>query len=510
MAIYPTGKSIPGIEGYTIEYITQTHPLYRQYIQRWNYLGDAYQGGFDYFMGRYLEPYYYESEADYLQRLKQTALDNHVRSVVGIYNSFLFRKEPSRRLGNLEQDPSVDFFLQDADFEGRSFNQFIRDVATFSMVYGNVWLAVDKPQSNAFTRADELNQGVRPYITMFTPENVLDWDYTREDSGLYRLTYVKVKEETQKDYNIIREYHTDVTRAYLIDDEDKTSFKMISETPNTTGVLPIFPVYAQRGNRRGVGVSLVADIADVQRQVYEEYNELTQIERLTNHPSLVKTPDVQASAGAGAIIEVPTETPEGLKPYLLQPDGASIESILSSINQKIEAIDRMACLGGIRSVESRRLSGIGLQTEFQMLNARLADIALNLEHCEEQIWSQYARLQGTTFDGEVHYPRSFSIQDKIVEVQTLKTAKDANIQNSMFNAKLDKMIMKTIIDDDDKFEEMMNEQATTDSLVHTPITTLDDMIIHLREMIEQGYSNEQILQLHPELGILFTPQNPQE
>ena len=46
---------------------------------------------------------------------------------------------------------------------------------------------------------------------------------------------------------------------------------------------------------------------------------MEQLIRLTNHPSLVKTPSVNASAGAGAVIEMPDELEPNLKPYLLQP-----------------------------------------------------------------------------------------------------------------------------------------------------------------------------------------------
>jgi len=503
MARYTAGKSVPGIVGYNLEYVTQTHPLYNLYLPRWSYLGDAYIGGYDFYLGKYLEPYYYESTDDYMKRLRQVALDNHVRSVVGIYSSFLYRKEPIRRLANIENDPQLRNFMMDADLDGRSFAQFMRDVAVFAMVYGNVWVAVDKPLSNAYTRADELQQGVRPYIQMFTPDNVMDWEYERTASGLYRLTYVKVKEETQKDFTIIREYTTDSIRAYRIDRDSTDDPVLIMDEPNQIGMVPICPVYGQRGNKRGIGVSLVNDIADVQRSIYEEYSEIEQIIRLTNHPALVKTRGTDASAGAGAIIQMEDGLDAGLKPYLLQPDGASIEAVLQSISKKVESIDRMASLGGIRSVESRRLSGIGLQTEFQLLNSRLSDIALNLEHAEEMIWRLYALYQGTTFNGEIEYPRSFSIQDKANEITMLKQAKDSNITNATINQHIDKMILETIVEDEAMVSEILQTPPSMDVIAHTPVQNVDDLVQHFREMVEQGYTDEQIKQLHPELARLF-------
>ena len=46
----------------------------------------------------------------------------------------------------------------------------------WASVYGHVWVMLDKPKSTAGTKAEELAQDIRPYVTMFTPENVLDWN----------------------------------------------------------------------------------------------------------------------------------------------------------------------------------------------------------------------------------------------------------------------------------------------------------------------------------------------
>jgi len=521
MAINYPGKALPGILEYDLEYIQKTHPLYKMYLPRWTYLGDAYTGGYDHFLGKYLEPYYYESTDDYMKRLRQVALDNHCRSVIGIYNSFLYRKSPKRNLGMLENLPAIEQFYQDADLDGRSFDQFMRDVATYAMVYGVVWVAIDKPVSNAYTRADELAQGIRPYATMFTPENVLDWNYERTESGLYRLNYVKLKEETQKEYTVIREYTLDTIRAFKVGADKSNDVELIQEQPNEIGMIPICPVYAQRGNKRGIGISLVNDIADIQRSIYEEYSEIEQIIRLTNHPALVKTAGTDASAGAGAIIQVEDGIDPNLRPYLLQPNGASIDSVLKSISQKVESIDRMASLGGIRSVESRRLSGVGLQTEFQMLNARLADIALNLEHAEEMIWRQFAMYMGMAFDGEINYPRSFSIQDKANDINMLKLAKDSNISDPYILKEIDEKIFETLFEEDYETHRMAEESAPYEENMmetqmmetqpqaqeHSPVTSPEQLITHFRQMIEEGYSNEEINQLHPELARLFSGSN---
>jgi hypothetical protein len=498
-------RILKGDSRLNVDLILDAHDAYKFYYNRWQFLGDSYQGGYDYFMGKYLEPYYYEGREDYEKRLRQIGLDNHVKSITDLYNSFLFRKDIKRDYGSIDNDPGLTPFLADADLDGRTFLAFLRDISTYAMVYGNVWCIVDKPQSQALTRADELNQGIRPYVSLFTPDNVLDWEYERKANGIYELTYLKVKEEVLKDKQYIREYTPDEINVYKIDSSDNKG-DLVETFPNTLGKVPAVCVYAQRSNIRGIGISAIGDIADVQKEMYEFGSEIEQIIRLTNHPSLVKTADTEASAGAGSIIQLPQNMDPGLKPYLLQPNGASIDAVLNAIQKKTESIDRMASLAGIRSIESRRLSGVALTSEFQTLNSKLSGFAMNLEHAEEQIWRLWASYQGKSWDGLVEYPRSFSIQDKANDVTMLKMAKEANISDPNINTEIDRRIYETITEE--YYEDMQNyaaplSEGMTNAEQHPPLGDVDTLVAHMRNMVEEGYTDEQIKQLHPELAALF-------
>jgi hypothetical protein len=219
----------------------------------------------------------------------------------------------------------------------------------------------------------------------------------------------------------------------------------------------------------------------VQKEIFEFSSEIEQIIRLTNHPSLVKTADVEAAAGAGAIIQMPQNMDPNLKPYLLQPNGSSIESVLNAIQKKVDSIDRMASLGGIRSIESRRMSGIGLQTEFQLLNAKLSDLAMNLEFAEEQIWRLWSRYQGQVWNGHIEYSRTFSVQDKANDIAMLKMAKDSNIENPAIKAEIDKMIYEIIKGEpyDESLEIEQEEESVTaiaepTAIIAAPVAEADD------------------------------------
>lgn len=449
----------------------ETHPQWRHNIQRWKFLIDSYHGGQDYRDGKYLTAYQMESQEDYETRLDSTPYDNHVKAVVAIYNSFLFREEPMREWGSIDNDPALEDFLKDADLDGRSFSAVMRDISTYASVYGHTWVILDKPPSNAFTRAEEMAQGIRPYISIVTPENVLDWRFERQLSGIYTLTYLKVYEGYQDGMETFRIYKTDSVEVWEMGD-DEPKIKMIM--PNELGRIPAVCVYGQRSHTKGIGVSIVGDVADMSRSIYNELSEVEQLGRLANHPSLVKTASTQAAAGAGAIIQMPEDLQPELKPYLLQPDGGSIEGFLESIKSKVESIDRMAHMGGIRSIESRRLSGVALATEFQLLNARLAEAGDNLEHAEEQIWRLYAQWQGMIWDGEVKYPDSFNIQDKFNDMNMLKTAKDSAPKANVLHKVIEKEMLKLLVDEDDyeEYEDKLEQE-------YSMMITMDEFKPHI-------------------------------
>ena len=508
---------------YRVEYYGITvNKYWKDNIARWLYYSDSYHGGNEYREGRYLTKYFLESTEEYENRIKQTPLDNHCKSVIETYNSFLFRNPPKRTYGSITNDPGLDAFFQDADYEGRTFDAFMRDVSTQSSIYGHVWVMVDKPNTQVATRAEELEQQIRPYLVMFTPENVVDWKYTRRPSGVYELSMIRIFEGGDDKYGYYREITPESNTLYRqqggLTGESKE--EIVEQVPNQIGKVPCVPVYAQRSKEKGVGISDISDIADMQRSIYNELSELEQIVRISNHPSLVKTSDTQAAAGAGAIIDLPNDLDSNLKPYLLEPSGSGIDNILSSLESKANAVNRMANLGGTRSTATRTMSGVALETEFQILNARLSEKADLLELAEEQIWRLWSMWQGKVWDGTIDYPDSFNIHDKANTIALLKQAKETKPENMELLKEIDHMLADALVKDDDRLAEIKEQQQDTPVMLdtmkqmvaqgeaqHPPMTNPADMIAHMRKMVEQGYTDAQIMELHPEISGFFNNQN---
>lgn len=494
---------------YDTQMMERVHPGHQTQYQRWRFLLDSYMGGFYFRKNDYLTRYVYESESEYDNRKQETPLDNHCKNIIHTYSSFLFREAPYREMGSLERDPNLPAFMQDADLDGRNFNNFMRDACVMASIYGTAWICVDKPETQTTTRAQELEQQIRPYVSLISPINVVDWDYERRPNGAYELVYAKVFErhisETEALYRIYTKETIDVVSYDKGSNSEPT--RIISSTPNALGIVPLVVLYNTRSWQRGIGVSDIEDIADQQLKIFNLNSELIQLARISNHPSLVKTEMVKASAGAGAIITVPENTPEGLKPYLLQPDSDNIDGLLDSIEKTVETIDKLAHLGGIRSTATRSQSGVALQSEFQLLQAKLTEKASGLQLAEEQIWRLWALWQDTSFDGIIEYTNTYNMRDKTAEIEQIKLAKDSGINNSLLLQALDNQLAEILLDDEELIEEITNYEDNDDviggEINHDPVEGVADLLNHLREMIAEGYSDAEIIELHPELEELF-------
>lgn len=433
----------------TAQDLLSTHPSYDHNRENWQFLFDSYVGGRQYKDGGYLTRYVYETSQQYSQRVAETPVDNHTAAIVDIYNSFLFAEPPVRDFGSLANNLAVDAILEDADYDDRSFDDFMSEADRISAVYGSCWIIIDKPAVDAATRAEEQSQGIRPYLSMFNPLAVLDWKYTRRANGTYELTYLKLLESVDSGEAVVKIFTPEYIVTFIVDQDNNTA-TVESEQDNGLGYIPAVCLYDTRSNIKGIGMSAVEGVADLQRSIFNQNSEIAQLIRLSNHPSLVKTNEVAASAGAGAIITMPDNMDPGLKPYMLQPNAGSLDAIRANIQDSVDAINRMANVGSIRVLETRTMSGVALDTEFKLLGARLAKKANQLQLAEEQIWQIIAHWLGTEWDGIIDYPNSYNTRDTMNELNTFKVAQEVLPGNSGLQQVIKRRVAELLSDDNNE------------------------------------------------------------
>lgn len=407
----------------SLENLNNKHPLYKQKSARWHFLYASYVGGNTYREGAYLRKYWGEDNAPfdaYSARLDVTPLDNHVKTTVDIYRSYLWRNQPKRNFGNMFGNPFIDGFLHDADFNGQGIDSFMKTALDWAMVLGHVWINIDRPAVEAQSAAEEMELGIRAYASMYTPQMVPDWKWEKSPNGQKFISYLKVYEMVSSDMHIIKEWYPDrVVRTVVKVDKLGEYDSVIEQTevPNALGKVPFICMAPQRSPVNGIGDSILDDVADVQRSIYNKLSELEQTIRMSGHPSLVKTSDTKAVAGAGGIITIPDDLDPGLYPQLLQPSG-SVAAILDAIEHDVTTINGMTHLGAIRAIKGSTMSGVALQTERELLNSKLSDLADITEETELKIWALWFEWMeiGRDDDFKIEYYKSFDIKDPAYEI----------------------------------------------------------------------------------------------
>ena len=419
----------------------------------WQFLLESYMGGREYQLGQHLTKYTNESAGEYAARLSATHLENHCKSVISTYISFLFREQPNRDYGSIEYDVMLDSFLEDADLDGRSLDAFMKEVAVWSSVFGHVWIMCVKPNIGALTKGDELQADVRPYLSMITPLVVTDWKWNRLPNGRYNLSYLKYIEDVNDTVGTIKEWYADEIHTWVVDNDKKQILEHMIE-PNPLGEIPAVCAYNNKSPVRGIGQSDITDIARAQKTIYNLTSEMEQSIRINGHPALVKTAGTEASAGAGAIIQMEDNLDAGLKPYMLSVS-TDVSSIFTAITHITDVIDKLANTGSIRSTESRKMSGVAQQQEFELLNARLSEKADNLQLVEEQIWQWYSYYQGYQWNGKIEYPGSFNVRDTSMEIDQLLKVKSAATDPRIYDI-IDHELLELLGEDPNMLKEEVN------------------------------------------------------
>lgn len=443
--------------------LENTHPLYEANLGRWNYFRASYLGGFDYRNASLsmLRPYLFEDDApgnQYHNRLEYTALDNMTKLTVDTYRSFLFRSTPLRTFGNLADDITVNRFLEDVDFSGKDLDDFMKEANDMATVYGNVWILCTKGNSEGIiTREQEIQANVRPYLKLFTPENVTDWAYETQPNGSEKLVYVKTKEWMGPDQYKIIEWESDIITCYYVYEEEITK---VDEYVNAIGEVPFVVHYANPTATKGVGHSDIADVAKAQQAVFNLLSEAEQSIRISGHPTLVKTQDVSAMAGAGSVMNMDNTMDPSLRPYLLEPSGSNVDSIVSMINIHIENFLRSTHLGAIMAAKGLSVkSGVALATEFEMLNTRLADKSAKMEATEWNIWRLFFKWndQQPDLDFNIEYTKSFDLRDDHADLRLLGESLTMGISSPTFIKEVQKQIAKIVVGNGDALDDIFTE-----------------------------------------------------
>lgn len=444
----------------TKEELEKTHPYHRAWIGEWSFFIRSYFGGKFYRDGNYLLQHPFESSANYGRRKEIAYYYNYCAPIVDIFVSHLFRKPAKRDYGSMKDSPLFNSFLKDADLEGSTFGQFMRDCQRFAGIYGRVSIVVDKPRLGVSTLAEAVEKDIYPYASLVTPENLLDWSFSRLASGKPVLDMVKIR-EAENTYRIWRKEDWEVWEA----EPDKNEARLLSSGGHGLGVVPVVTLYNKKTGVRMLGTSDIQDIADINKNVYYLCSDAKEIIENTAFPMLAVPyekagPDEAKEIGPRNILQFDPAEP-GARPYWLEAPHSSLTEIREWVKQDIAEVFRIAKMGGVKATEdfSQPRSGVALELEYQQLHAALSEKADNVEQAEREVLTLWAAWEGKSFDGTVDYPDDFSVRELDRDIEQAFRALESKIQSATFKKELQKKIASSVLPklDDSVKEEISRE-----------------------------------------------------
>ncbi len=453
--------------------LEEVHRLYRANCAEWEFFRTAYLGGREWEEASLLYRYLNETAPQLAERLRQTPMENHCKSVVHTYSGFIWRVPPKRSFGALEGNRAALALNVNADKEGGSLNEFMKEVQLWASVFGCVWVVMDKPAVRGATKGDEISRDIRPYLKLYFPLHVLDWRFEESGSGCYELVFLKVRERVDGTNGshgsngegwVYRVWTRERVEVWRVDGSNDEAV-LVSEGVNEVGVVPAVVHYNTKPLERGVAVSDLQDVARMQRSMYNDMSELAQMVRGSNHKTLVKNKGDDASTGAGGVIVMHEDTVPEKRPYLLQADAEALLGLLQAIEMKVEMINRMAHLTPVRTYRSAVASGVAIETEFQILNTLLAEKAAQLAVTESQLFRIFCRWEGVDFDRAnvvVTYPQRFELRDRRADLDFLVRAKEVTekIGSPTLQREIERQLARVVLERDDVLEVVEGELAS--------------------------------------------------
>lgn len=193
-----------------------------------------------------------ESDDRYVGRISRSDLYNRFRLTV----EHLVGKPLSRPIGIREDNPAeIERWAENIDLTGRNLTVFAQEVFRDAWITGISYVLADYPVvegGQSRTRADDIREGLRPYLTHIRPEQVIGWR-TERANGREVLTQLRITEESVEPEGefgerLVRRVRVLYPERHQVWEEDaeRNEYVLVDERPVSLGLIPLVPIYTGR------------------------------------------------------------------------------------------------------------------------------------------------------------------------------------------------------------------------------------------------------------------------
>ena len=427
--------------------VENPHPVFQRNIRYWNFLLESYEGGADYTQafikddsktsggvisvkvnGKALRSnnnsnlfaHPKEREEDYKKRIDMSYYYNFCAPVIETYTNHLFKQDVNVDFANIEK--IVRERENNIDRKGSSINEYRKQVAESMQIFGHTFTLVDSPTSDLtiLNLKDKMDAGMFPYFVNIQPQNVLNWALDKFGNAYWVLVMEQEDANSDplmfdKNKRTSRNFRLWTREEWILFSSD---YEEIERGIHGLGVVPISCAYDRKSKKEEafLGISFIADISFIARDIYNSCSELKQILRDQTFSILAiqgdarDYPSIEVATNKGLLVPKDSHMPQ----YITPPPGPA-DTLMRHIDAQVSKIFQMAKLeGGSASFSGQtavQQSGVSKAWDFNQTNSALTSKSTSMEDAELRAWQMFAKWEGTEFDGTIEYPDEFSVND---------------------------------------------------------------------------------------------------
>jgi hypothetical protein len=413
-----------------------------------------------------------ESNKNFLRRLSEGYGPNYSEAIINIFDYYMLQSEISRKFGKLAKFELWEIFQKDSDYYRTDYNIFLNQARKKASIFGHMGIMVDMPIVKTDTQKESIERKVYPYLSLYSPLDILDWIIERDYLGRPELVALKLKEWD----GVYKVWEKDSWRSYIIGKKGKA--QLLETGKNRLGEIPFVWLF-NADKTHYIGESDLKNIANIDVSMYNNCMQIEEIIDLAAFPMMRKPMKRQGEegkedrVGPSAVQEFDPSQGEAGKPDWMRAEVSEpIKAILDTIVWKIAQIYRNATLSEATTERTSAESGYALSIRRDLLNAALVAKAKYLAEAEERIvyfWCKWMGKEDWAKDIKIERPKRFSVEQLKLDLENAILGKSV-IHSETFSKELQKKLTREMMGTglDDKTYDEIDEEIDSFSPLKVP------------------------------------------
>lgn len=470
---------------------TREHPFYAKMKGTWAKNSAAYSGGKSYIEAALIE-HLSEIPLEYEERKRRAYYFNYPRKIARLITQYVMGTRPTR----IDADPDL---VEDWSRTGLRVDEVMRQACTMLNVYGCAWLSVDMPTFDGIkSKADEIREKLRPYVTALTPLEVCDWCYGDDGELAWVLTRENAIDNSDPYADPVQEDIRKLWTRYDVTVVTQRSDAMPVEPlviDHVLGKVPFIHMMEVDGFGIGanhwfddvVGISdaILNNESEAQMNTVKQMFGLLVVGESFYNGTMKTTEDADKDgenesvasiiSRSAALVESPED--KGVSRYI-SPSGAET-ALIRSENQ---ALMRMMfeCAGLSTSKDTRMVESAEAKLwDFQSIEQYMRTRADMLEQCEYRAWELMNLWMPTIPLPTISYNRNFAVLELKDAIASLMELSGFNSESDEYQKEINKTAV-TLLNRLRQLSQGKTEEITEEIDASTPAT--DKMVKDLEKI----------------------------